>query len=540
MRKLRLSPVAHSRTKSDAQGGATQRDPMKRLPPSPTDTEGGGAQTRGWSSQVEPAPPLTNTADATSDLVAAWTRAHAGRGSSQDAALWRRYATVDPAEPWGLATLATRHGLQPVGAVLGAYEPLWHRLERRPTLMHHLADIVQPGPTPLPSLTDLIDAAYRLTTDDARPSLTQTVRDLGSPDAYVRRDAVDDLVDFVDAALQRRDTIERLGRGPISPDYPAALPPDAWDDAVGALARMASSYVPFDDAPVQTDRAESAVRACDPDIAYYLLVARVGAHPEGAHDGLPDQGTYVFLMEPSPVEGRHGRARSVAIYASDAPPFVDVQRYLDSRVLMPAEDTMLLLFLAAVGGPMTYGPLLGEDAAGAAQVRAALVPLHGLAAMPDSVDRTFEAIGAYDRGWHVAPLDALSAAWITECQLDAAVRAFAGQTAARRAGPLFHGGVPTLFDAVGDAIAAGSHTIDIEPGALPREVLERILPRVWQGACSAAASPSGTLRGASNLAAVARALGLDVDWAASTRPELLCDALAPGAIAAQTAQWRQT
>ncbi|AGO82565.1 hypothetical protein pdul_cds_485 [Pandoravirus dulcis] len=513
---------------------------MKRSPP-PTDADDDG-QTRGPPSQrrrVDPARPLTNMGDAVADLVAAWTRAHAGRGSPQDVALWRRYATVNPAEPWGLATDAARRGLQPVDTVLGTYEPLWRRLERRPTLMRHLADLVQAGPTPLPSLVDLIDAAYRLATDDTRPSLARTVRDLGSPDAYVRRDAVDDLVDFVDVALRRRDALERLGRGPISPDYPAALPPDAWDAAVGTLARMTSSYVPFDDAPAQADRTESAARACDPDVAYYLLVARVGAHPEGAHDGLPDQGTYVFLMEPSPVEGRRGRARSVAIYASDMPPFVDVQRYLDSRVLVPEEDTMLLLFLAAVGGAMPYGPLLGEDAAGAAQVRAALVPLHSLAAMPDAVDRTFEAIDAHDRGWHVAPLDALSAVWITECQLEAAVRAFAGQMAARRAGPLFHGGVPTLFDAVGDAIAVGSHAVDIGPGTLPREVLERILPRVWQRVCSAAASPSGTLRGAPNLATVARALGLDVDWAASTRPELLCDALASGAVAAQTAQWRQ-
>ncbi|QBZ81040.1 hypothetical protein pclt_cds_445 [Pandoravirus celtis] len=520
-------------------------DTMKRSPPpSPITDTGDDAQEYSRPLQRRRVgltlPPPPDIGAAIPDLVAAWARAHAGRGSLLDVAQWRRYATVDPAEPWGLAALGASRGQSPVGVVLGAYELLWRRIERRPALMRHLADIVQAGPTPLPSLMDLVDAAYRLSTDDTRPSLVQIVEDIKSADDYVRRDALDDLVDFVDAAWQRRDTIERLGRGPISPDYPTALPPDVWAAAVDALAHTVPSRAPLNDNVLaQGQRGAIPDRACDPNLAYYILVARVGAHPEGAQDGLPDEGTYVFLLEPFLGEGQRGRARSVAIYPSDAPPFVDIQPYLDSRDFVPAEDPALLLFLAAVGGATLHAPALAENMAGAAQVRAALVPLHGLAAMPDAVERTFGAIGAYNQGWHVVPLDALSAVWITECQLDAAVRAFAGQEAAWRAAPLFDQGVPTLFDAVGDAIAAGSYPVDIGPNALPREVLERVLARVWQRTCSAVATPVGTLPGAANLAAVARALGLNIGQADAARPELLCDTLASTAIAAQMAQQGQ-
>ncbi|AGO84196.1 hypothetical protein psal_cds_444 [Pandoravirus salinus] len=521
---------------------------MKRSPPSSpstTDIDDNAQEYDRASQRRRPntTQPFFNMGEAVSDLAAAWQRAHAGRGSPQDVALWRRYATVDPVQPWGLAALGRSRGQSPTEAVLETYETMWRSLQRRPALMRHLADTVHDGPTLLPpSIMDLVVTAYRLSTDDTRPSLDQIVRDTRLSDDYVRHDAVDDLVAFVDAALQRRDALERLGRGPISPEYPTALPPDAWATAVNALAHTTPSRVPLDDdVPAQGGHAEIlGDRACDPGTAYYILVARVGAHPEGADDGLPDEGTYVFLIEPYLVEGRHGRVRSVALYLSDAPPFVDIRPYIDSRNVVPAEGDVLSLFLAAAGASVAHAPTaLFEDVAGAAQVRAALVPLHGWGAIPDDVEHTFRAIGSYDRGWNVVPLDALSGVWITECQLDAAVRAFAGQVAARGAAPLFDRSVPTLFDAVADAIATGSHAIDIGPGALPHDVLERILPRVWQRTCSGVPTPSGTLAGAANLAAIAHALGLDVGQAASARPELLCGALAAGAIAAQMEQRRR-
>ncbi|WBR14712.1 hypothetical protein pkur_cds_538 [Pandoravirus kuranda] len=468
-------------------------------------------------------------------LRAAWSRALDGTGSAEDVALWRRFAVLTPSDPDAAFTLARSAGVPVDALVASVYEPMWERVGALPAVaswMERQQEQQERENEPkfapsclLPLFTDLIDAAERNVPDDSRASLSRIIDDLVSPDAGVRSQAATDLVTVLDVSLRRRDILAALGEGSIAPDYPPALPPSTWAAAVEALG--------------------AEPETCSPARAYYVMRARIGPHPEGAVDGLPQEGGYAFMLGP------YGDQRDAALArgAFVPPGSVLAQTYdHDGGGNSVFDPTLPLLrasvdmFLAALAQAPPFAPYRLDHLAGVSQVRDALVPLYDLNDLPDRVARTFYDQVGVGEDWWAAPIEYLAGVWISECELVAAVRVFGGQVEARRHASLFASRLPTLFDTITDAVARGmplgvtaAEPLSLGGGYVPRDAIERMLPRLWFRTCSADPDPvSGTLPGAPSLAGAARALGIPTDAAASLRPELLCDALAQRAIHEQT------
>lgn len=465
---------------------------------------------------------------AIASLLDAWARALDGTGSADDLATWQRFAALTPSDPGAAYTLAESAGIPVDVLVASTYEPAWARVAALPAVASLFArGTGSAGGAPsclLPSFVDLIDATERSVADDSRASLSRIIDDLTSPDAGVRSQAAVDLVTMLDVSLRRRAVLAALGQGAIAPDYPPALPPSTWAPAAEALG--------------------AEPETCSLDRAYYVIRARVGPHPEGAVDGLPQEGAYAFILGP------YGDQRAAHVRGAFVPHgLVPAQAYGRNDVMtldptLPLSRTSVDMFSAALAqAPLFDGPYGLGDLAGVSQVRNALVPLYDLNDLPERVAFAFYDQVGTDQDWWAAPVEDLAGVWITECELVAAVRVFGGQAEARRHAPLFASRLPTLFDTITDAVARGVPlgAIGAEAlslgggGSVPRDTIERMLPRLWFRTCSANPDPdSGTLRGAPALAEAARALGIPVGAATSLRPELLCDALAERAIHEQT------
>nr|UDO47544.1 hypothetical protein [Pandoravirus massiliensis] len=486
---------------------------MKRAPSSPVPSERGPARRRIGR--------CDDRDTAIVSLLAAWARALGGTGSEEDIAAWQRFVVLTPSDPTAAYTLAESSGV-PVNAIVASiYEPAWARVAALPTVASWLQEAEPASATPcLPSFMDLIGAAERSVAGDSRASLSRIVDDLASPDAGVRSQAAADLVTFLDVSLRRRGILGALGQGSVAPDYPPAVPPLTWAASAEALG---------------TEPA-----GCDPRRAYYIMRARVGPHPEGATDGLPQEGAYTFLLGP------FGDRRAPHVRGVFVPQALPAQVHgYDGWDVDPdlplLRDVVEGFLIALVQTPLNV-PYRTENLAGVSQVRNALVPLYDLNDLPDRVAETFyNQVGAGE-DWWAAPVYDLAGVWIGECELVVAARVFAGQVEARRHASLFASRPPALFDVVTDAIArgiaagatGGGPTMSMAAGFVPRETVERMLPRLWYRACSADPDPfSGTLRGAAPLAEAAGALGIPIDAATSARPELLCATLAEGAIQAQ-------
>lgn len=497
-----------------------QRTAMKRALASPTPSGRTFARRR-----------MTRCDDreaAIASLLATWARALDGTGSDEDVATWQRFAVLSPSEPDAAYALARSTGVPVDTLVASAYGPVWARAAALPAVASWIdseegrRDESGGAPSCLPpSFMDLVDANERNVADDSRASLSQIVGDLASPDAGVRSQAAVDLVTMLDVSLRRRAILAALGDGAIASGYPPALPPSTWAAAVQAFG---SEHAP-----------------CGLGRDYYVVRVRVGPHPEGAVDGLPQEGVYAFLLGPY---GDRQAAHARGAFVPQASVLAQTHGHDGDLVLdptLPLPRVNVDTFLAALAQAPPLGSYRIDDLAGVSQVRNALVPLYDLNDLPDRVAHTFYVQVGADEDWWAAPIEDLAGVWISECELVAATRVFAGQVEARRHASLFASRLPTLFDAVTDAVARGmplgaigAETLSLGSGSIPRDAVERMLPRLWFRACSADPDPlSGTLPGALPLAEVAGALGVPIDPATSLRPELLCYTLAERAIQQQ-------
>ncbi|AVK77047.1 hypothetical protein pmac_cds_359 [Pandoravirus macleodensis] len=471
---------------------------------------------------------------AITSLLDAWTRALDGTGSADDLATWQRFAALAPLDPGVAYRLAESSGIPVDVLVASTYEPAWARVAALPavaSLIDRGVDL--PGgasPCLLPSFVDLIDATERNVADDSRASLSRIIDDITSPDAGVRSQAAVDLVTMLDVSLRRRAVLAALGQGAIAPDYPPALPPSTWAPAAEALG------------------AEH--KMCGAQRAYYVFRTRVGPHPEGAADSLPQEGIYAFIMGPFGDENWPRTNSMVTRRASPAREYYHDsyhEVYERDAVRMfgyypPLPRDVIEAFLTALAQAPPPSSYRTDNLAGVSQVRNALVPLYDLSDLPKRVAETFyKGAGNNGEDWWAAPIDDLAGVWITECELVTAARVFSGQVEARRHASLFPSRPPTLFDAVTDAVARGRFSVTTGATGMsmggdyvPSDTIRRMLPRLWFQTCSADPDPVlGTLQGATALAEAANALGIPVDAATSLRPELLCATLAQRAIQEQ-------